>query len=72
MGTTQQLLRAKNCTRNIAFDKIIAIHNLGKLTDDKQSIATPLTCLNCFFVGCISKILQQKKQHSYFTKSAVF
>jgi len=57
MGTTKQLPRAKNCTRNTTFDKIIAIHNLGKLTDGKQSIATPLTCLNCFFAGCISKIL---------------
>ena len=71
MCTTQQLLRAKNCTRNITFAKSIAIHNLGKLTDDKQSITTPLTCLNCFLLGAFHKFCN-KKQHSYFTKSAVF
>ena len=60
MGTTQQLLRAKNCTRNITFDKIIAIHNLGKLTDDKQSIATPLTCMNCFLLGAFQKFCNKK------------
>ena len=60
MGTTQQLLRAKNCTRNTTFDKIIAIHNLGELTDDKQSIATPLTCLNCFLLGVFQKFCNKK------------
>ena len=70
MGTTQQLLRAKNCTKDTTFDKIIAIHNLGKLTDDKQSIAKPLTCLNCF-CWVHFKNFATKKQHSYFTKSAV-
>ena len=66
MGTTQQLLRAKNCTRNITFDKIIAIHNLGKLTDDKQSMATPLTCLNCFLLGAFQKFCNKKTAFLFF------
>lgn len=71
MGTTQQLLRAKNCTKDTTFDKIIAIHNLGKLTDDKQSIANTINLFE-FFCWVHFKNFATKKTAFLFFQECCF